>query len=61
MARGCTSLLATRRSDGQDHTIAVVVDAGVQLVSFVVDGLLCDGGGASSTGFAWTNPQLGQV
>lgn len=33
------------------HTLGVVVDAGAGLVTWFVDGLLCDGGGAVATGW----------
>ena len=36
------------------HSVAVVVDADPQLVTWFVDGLLCDGGGTAPTGWAWT-------
>ena len=48
-------------NDGEAHTIAVVVDAGPGLVSFLADGMLCDGGGIATSGFTWTDPASGQV
>jgi len=38
---------------GSSHFIGIVVDAGPELVSWVVDGVLCDGGGVLSAGFSW--------
>lgn len=35
------------------HFIGIVVDAGPELVSWVVDGVLCDGGGVLSAGYSW--------
>eukprot|EP00750_Incisomonas_marina_P005501 INCI13973.2.p1 GENE.INCI13973.2~~INCI13973.2.p1 ORF type:complete len:542 (+),score=83.83 INCI13973.2:990-2615(+) len=57
----CAALLAHSASDDRNHTIAVIVDAGVQLIMFVVDGMLCDGGGVSPAGFFWVNAEMGQL
>lgn len=45
---------------GSVHTVAVVVDAGPQLVTFSVDGIVCDGGGSSPFGWFWLAAQMGQ-
>ena len=43
------------------HMVAVVVDAGAQLVTFFVDGLVCDGGGVAPAGWFWTAPEMGAL
>ena len=43
------------------HMVAVVVDAGPQLVTFFVDGIVCDGGGIAAAGFQWTAPGMDQL
>lgn len=51
----CTAVLRTPAA----HSIGVVVDAGPMIATFVVDGLLCDGGHASSewsAGWFWLPP-----
>ena len=41
--------------------MAVVLDAGARLVTFFVDGILCDGGGQSLTGWWWTTFGMGRI
>jgi hypothetical protein len=48
-------------TDAITHMVAVVVDAGPGLVTFFVDGLVCDGGGAASAGWFWTEAEMGQL
>ena len=42
-----------------EHFVGVVADAGPRLVSLMVDGVLCDGGGVWRRGWAWLPPKLG--
>ena len=42
------------------HFVAFSADAGPSLLSVMVDGVLCDGGGATIRGFAWI-PAIGLV
>jgi hypothetical protein len=46
---------------GKLHHVAVIVDAGPQIISFVVDGQLCDGGDARHYGWARYPEPLGDV
>ena len=49
----CTAALAAPG----DHFVGLVVDAGPMIVSFVVDGLLCDGGHSpKAAGWSWLEP-----
>ena len=48
-------------SENGSRLMAVVVDAGAQLVRWFVDGLMCDGGGLASAGWQWTAPDMGQL
>ena len=41
------------------HQLGVILDAGPQIVLFVVDGVLCDGGPAQLRGWQWLYPALG--
>jgi len=43
------------------HQIGIVVDAGPRLITFVVDGLVCDGGPERQYGWGRFDPQLGDV
>ena len=52
----CTARLAAA---ADDHFVGVVADAGPLLASFVVDGVLCDGGGVQRAGWAWLPTALG--
>src|SRR5262249_47275905 len=46
---------------GTLHQVVVIVDAGPQLLSFVVDGVHCDGGAARTHGWARWEGKLGDV
>ncbi|HLV35320.1 MAG TPA: LamG-like jellyroll fold domain-containing protein, partial [Spirillospora sp.] len=46
---------------GQEHHIAVIVDGGPRIISFVVDGLLCDGGESRPYGWGRFNRYLQNV
>lgn len=41
--------------------VAIIVDGGPNVISFVVDGILCDGGTASTYGWGRFSPELGDV
>jgi hypothetical protein len=41
--------------------VAVVVDSGPQLITFFVDGIVCDGGGAAPAGWFWASPDMGNL
>ena len=43
------------------HHVAIIVDGGPNVISFVVDGILCDGGTASIYGWGRFGPELGDV
>ena len=43
------------------HHVAIIVDGGPKVISFVVDGILCDGGTASTHGWGRFGPELGDV
>jgi hypothetical protein len=43
------------------HHVAIIVDGGPNVISFVVDGILCDGGTASTYGWGRFAPELGDV
>ena len=38
---------------GTTHHVVITVDAGPKIIMFVVDGILCDGGGGSLRQFGW--------
>ena len=46
---------------GDWHHVAMIVDGGPNVISMVVDGLLCDGGRASTYGWGRFTPELGHV
>jgi len=46
---------------GGTHHVAVIVDGGPKIVSFVVDGILCDGGDVRPNGWARFHPGLCDV
>lgn len=46
---------------GTRHHVAIIVDGGPNVISFVVDGILCDGGEASTYGWGRFSPDLGDV
>ena len=48
-------------SPGAWHHVAIIVDGGPDVISFVVDGVLCDGGKASTYGWGRFSPKLGDV
>ena len=60
MDPACSAMLADDTSV-REHMIAVVLDAGAELVTFFVDGILCDGGGQSLTGWWWTTIGMGRI
>ncbi|MAE67080.1 MAG: hypothetical protein CMJ18_22700 [Phycisphaeraceae bacterium] len=43
---------------GRNHHLVIVVDGGPRVISFVVDGVLCDGGGARPYGWGRLSPFL---
>ena len=43
---------------GKDHHLVIIVDGGPRIISFVVDGVLCDGGGARPFGGGRLTPYL---
>ncbi len=46
---------------GRRHHVAAIVDGGPKVISFVVDGVLCDGGETSIYGWGRFSPELGDV
>ena len=46
---------------GKLHHVAVIVDAGPRIISFVVDGVLCDGGDTRTHGWGRYTKPLGDV
>jgi len=46
---------------GTRHHVAIIVDGGPKVISFVVDGVLCDGGEASTYGWGRFTPELDDV
>ena len=46
---------------GKRHHLAVVVDGGPKIITFIVDGVLCDGGEFRQFGWGRFNPQLRHV
>jgi len=46
---------------GQDHLLSVIVDGGPRVISFVVDGLLNDGGDSRQFGWGRFNPYLQSI
>lgn len=46
---------------GQTHSVAVVVDGGPKIVSFIVDGKFCDGGSQRQFGWSRFSPNLREV
>jgi hypothetical protein len=46
---------------GKLHHVAVIVDAGPKIISFVVDGILCDGGDVRSFGWGRYSGPIGNV
>ena len=48
-------------SAGGAHHVTVIVDGGPKIVSFVVDGILCDGGDVRPNGWARFHPDLCDV
>ncbi len=46
---------------GQLHHVAVIVDAGPKIITFVVDGVLCDGGEARPCGWGRCQGELADV
>ncbi len=51
----CDSDLLTA---GKPHHVAIIVDGGPKIITFVVDGVLCDGGETRQFGWGRFNPQL---
>jgi hypothetical protein len=41
--------------------VAIIVDGGPNIISFVVDGVLCDGGTACIYGWGRFTPELGDI
>ena len=48
----CTLFELNDFKQGPVHNVSIVVDSGPHIVSFVVDGRFCDGGGKHQFGFA---------
>jgi len=46
---------------GKEHHVAAIVDAGPKIITFVVDGRLCDGGPARQYGWGRYEGELGDV
>lgn len=46
---------------GQRHHMAIVIDGGPKVITFIVDGLLCDGGSQRQFGWGRFNPHLREV
>ncbi len=46
---------------GTWHHVAIIVDGAPDVISFVVDGILCDGGTASNYGWGRFSPELSNV
>ncbi len=46
---------------GKKHHLVVIVDGGPKIISFIVDGQLCDGGTYRQFGFGRFNPHLRNV
>ncbi|NQT17373.1 MAG: exo-alpha-sialidase [Planctomycetes bacterium] len=46
---------------GTWHHVAIIVDGGPDVISFVVNGILCDGGKVCSYGWGRFTPELGDV
>lgn len=46
---------------GQLHHVAVVVDGGPKIITFIVDGMVCDGGSYRQFGWGRFNPHLRHV
>jgi hypothetical protein len=43
---------------GKPHHVVITVDGGPKIITFVVDGLLCDGGDERQFGWGRFSPQL---
>lgn len=43
---------------GKSHRVTVIVDGGPRIISFVIDGILCDGGTKRQFGYGWYDPLL---
>ncbi len=48
-------------ADGRSHHVAVIVDGGPRIVSFVIDGRFCDGGDLRQFGWGRFSPHLRHV
>jgi len=48
-------------AEGRLHHVAIIVDSGPQIITFVVDGTLCDGGDARQYGWGRYDAPLGVV
>jgi hypothetical protein len=46
---------------GQWHHVVIIVDGGPKIITFVLDGVLCDGGSARQHGWRRFNAALGDV
>ncbi|MBN1853210.1 MAG: hypothetical protein JW829_10820, partial [Pirellulales bacterium] len=46
---------------GIRHHVAIIVDGGPKVITFVIDGILCDGGQDSPYGWGRFSPQLDEV
>ena len=46
---------------GTRHHVAIIVDGGPKVITFVVDGILCDGGQARRYGWGRFGPELDAV
>ncbi len=59
--RGAWDSDAERLTEGQPHHVAFVVDGGPNVITVVVDGVLCDGGKERQFGWGRFDPRIGDV
>jgi hypothetical protein len=52
---------AATLTPGQPHHVVAIVDGGPKIISFVVDGVMCDGGDQRQYGWGRFDPALGDV
>ena len=60
----CAAMLSSSSDSSGDvdhHVFAFNVDAGPIMVTTMVDGVLCDGGGGDSSGYKWVDENMGGV
>ena len=59
--RGAWSCDAGLLSEGRRHHVAFVVDGGPNIITVLVDGVLCDGGENRQFGWGRFDPKIGDV